>query len=435
MVGWPSVVLPFVARDTAARARNGADILLGWGWGFRGERMRADTRADAEHAVLTTEAGLALLAEVSTVNVPGPSDLARWRRSAPAVWVEAALRLAECRRRGSAKFSRADGMWLEPTALEQATAEPVAQHKAKRFAGLPVILDLCSGLGGDAAALAAQGPVVAVELDRDMARRLRWNVEAYKVEDRVAVVRGRAEAIALSRPSWVHIDPDRRARTGRRARSIGDYAPGLGFLMSLAESHPGGAIKLGPTSDFEETFGPGPFEVELISLGGECKEATAWFGDLAGCRRRATCLPEGATWTDRDDPGGGPVGASAISAFVYDPDPALVRTGLLDGFARAHGLARVAPGVDLLTSEALMSSPFHRGFEVIETLPADLKRLRRLVKERRLGPLEIKVKGLGLRPEELRDRLRPGSGSPATLLLAGGRGRSVAILAHRIVRN
>ncbi len=63
---------------------------------------------------------------------------------------------------------------------------------------------------------------------------------------------------------------------------------------------PGGAIKLSPASDFAEHFGGPGIEVELVSLNGECKEATVWFGAAATCRRRATKLPENVTWTDRD---------------------------------------------------------------------------------------------------------------------------------------
>src|SRR5262249_28699968 len=37
---------------------------------------------EAEAALLSTEAGRALLAEVSAVRQPGPAELARWRRSA-----------------------------------------------------------------------------------------------------------------------------------------------------------------------------------------------------------------------------------------------------------------------------------------------------------------------------------------------------------------
>ena len=392
--------------------------------------MRPPRDVDTEAWVLTTEEGRGLLAEVAQVAAPGPADLARWRRRAPAEAVAAALRLANCQARGSAKFSRADRMWLEPVGLEQATAEPVARHKARRFAG-GLVVDLCAGIGGDSLALAASARVLAVDADQGMARRVLWNAEVYEVAGQLAPIRARAESFPLPAGTRVHIDPDRRAGAARRARRVIDYVPGLDFLRSLPLRARGGAIKLGPASDFATHLGSPAFEVELISLGGECKEATAWFGDLSSCRRRATRLPEDVTWTDRDGPPDDQSPPMPISTWMYDPDPALSRSGLLDAFAAAHGLRRCAAGVDFLTSPDLLDSPFLTALEVVEVFPLDLKVLKRMVAERRLGPLEIKPKGLDILPETLRNQLRPPGPNPGTLLLVGGRGSARAILARR----
>ncbi len=395
--------------------------------------MRGMGDVEAEARVLTSEAGRALLAEVGTVLVPGPAELSRWRKQAPAVLVSAALRLASCRRRGAAKFSRADAMWFEATGLEQATAQPVSRHKARRFEG-GLVVDLCSGIGGDALALATKATVLAVDLDAGMNRRVRWNAEVYGVAERVAPIRARAESFPIPRGARIHIDPDRRAGLGRsrRARALRDYVPGPAFLSRLPEMAPGGAIKLGPASDFDGHFAGNGFEIELVSLGGECKEATVWFGDLATCRRRATRLPELVTWTDRSAPDAPPIAPRGISGWVFDPDPALVRSGLLDSFATEHGLSRCVAGIDFLTGPKRVASPFLAEFQVLEVLPLDLKALKRLVVARGLGPLEIKTKGVDIRPEALRDRLRPPGPNPATLLLMGGSGPARAVLARRV---
>jgi hypothetical protein len=397
--------------------------------------MRSTSDAGAEALVLTTEEGRRLLDEVARVAAPGPADLARWRQSRPAELVAAALRLVEGRRRGAAKFLRADRMWFEPQGVEQATAEAVARHKARRFAGERVV-DLCAGIGGDSLALAAEhAQVLAVDRDEGMCRRCRWNAEVYDVAPRVAPIRARAEQFGIPSGALVHIDPDRRSRAGPRARRVGDYAPGLEFLRSLPGVARGGAIKLGPASDFEGHFDAPAFEVEVISLDGECKEATVWFGDLASStsRRRATRLPEEVTWTDGDGPRRAtvPVATPSPSTWIFDPDPALIRSGLLDSFAAAHGLSRGSAGVDYLTGPVRVDSPFLSAFEVLDVLPLDVKTLRRVVAERRLGPLEIKTRGLDLRPEALRKHLRPPGPCPATLLVMGGAGPARAILARR----
>jgi hypothetical protein len=387
--------------------------------------------AQCEHLVLTTCAGRALLDEVAKVGTPTPADLMRWRKDAPADQVAAAVRLVAARRRGATKFDRAAAMWLEATGLEQATAEAVARHKATRFAGTTVV-DLCSGIGGDALALAARAEsVIAVDRSYGMCRRLLWNAAAYEVAARILAVRADAKRFSIPPGALVHIDPDRRDCGPRRAVKLEQYTPSLAFLERLIRSCPGGALKLGPASDFDLHFRRADHEVELVSLRGECKEATLWFGTLATCRRRATALPTGATWCDRDGPTHPACPVEAPRAWIFDPDPALIRAGLLDSVATAYGLARVSGGVDFLTGSTPVDSPFLAGFLVESTMPLDRKRLRALVRERGLGPLEIKIRGVDIRPEQLRGELRPGTHNPATLILYTSESGARAILAHR----
>ena len=144
--------------------------------------------------------------------------------------MSAAVRLALARRKAAGKFERGDRMWVEPVGVEQATAEPVARHKALRFQSCPIVVDLCAGIGGDAIALAGNSRVVAVDLDPGMCRRLRWNAEVYEVADSVLAVQARAESFAIPAGARVHIDPDRRALGDRRARALEDYAPGPAVL-------------------------------------------------------------------------------------------------------------------------------------------------------------------------------------------------------------
>ncbi len=393
----------------------------------------AEAELDAEAWVLSTEPGQRLLAEAAAVREVRPAEIKRLRKLAPPEAVAAALRLAVCQAKARAKFSRGEHMWLDPVGLQQATSEAVALHKAARFES-SLVVDLCAGTGGDSLAVARRAAVLAVDRSQAMCRRLAWNAAVHGLADRILPCRGLAESFPIPAGAWVHIDPDRRVTKPNRARAVADYAPATPFLRSLSERAPGGAIKLGPASDFATALPNPDLEIELISLDGECKEATVWFGAAATCRRRATRLPEGVTWTDRDGDCSKRlrVPTAAIAAYVYDPDPALLRAGLLDSFAAAHGLCRIAAEVDYLTSEGLIATPFLTPFEVQGVFPLDLKRLRRVVAEENLGPLEIKLRGLDLSPEKLRDQLRPRGSRPATLILAGGSGPARAILARRL---
>src|SRR5262249_43614271 len=156
------------------------------------------------------------------------------------------------------------------------------------------------------------------------------------------------------------------------------YRPGPDFWNTLIDHAPAGAIKLSPASDFVNHFAHHNVEFELISLRGECKEATIWFGELVTCRRRATRLPENVTWTDQENPTSRPP-IGPPGSLVYDPDPSLVRAGLVDSFACAHKLVRLAEGVDYLTADHIIKSPFLAAFEVREISSLDPKALKRMI--------------------------------------------------------
>ena len=103
----------------------------------------------------------------------------RLRADHPADLVAAALAQRELRARAAAKFARADRMWFTRDGLEQASAEPLARHRAARYAGFPTVADLCCGIGGDLCALAPGRYALAVDLDPAHLRMARENARVH----------------------------------------------------------------------------------------------------------------------------------------------------------------------------------------------------------------------------------------------------------------
>lgn len=393
-------------------------------------------RAEVEARLLTTEDGRRLLEEMMATADPAVQEIARWRRSRDAETVRAALDLTAARRAARGKFLDAEALWLNPLGVEQSTSWVIAEHKASRFGGAAVF-DLCSGLGNDARALARRAATVAIDQSWSMCRRLRWNARVWGVDQSMLVVRGDASALAIPPECHVHIDPDRRAGSAaKRARALADYQPGTQVLRRLIAGTRGGALKVGPVSDFESVLPIGELEVEWLSERGECKGALLWWGELRGTTHegRVTLLPEARSWIcpDARPPGKSLNRDPRVQAprWIFDADPALRRSGWLSRFAEQHGLTPLKPGASYLVGEDQLDSPFLRAYEVIEVLAWDIKRVKARVKVLGLGPLEIKTRGVRESIESLRSRLDPTGPHPATLLIAAGEGPGLAVLAR-----
>ena len=359
----------------------------------------------------------------------GP-ELARQRQlreEFPDDLVRAALLLAELRDHGRAKFPRAGEMWFDRAGLEQATSEPVARYKACRFRprARPVF-DLCCGIGADAIAQAEFGPVTAVDLRPAACLMTEWNSAVCGVAERVETRVLPAESIDVS-GCLVHIDPDRRPG-GQRSLRIEDHQPPLAFLQRLTSQAPGGAIKLSSASNFGGKFPD--CEVELISFEGECKEAVVWFGELRSeTDWRATVLPSGESLTG--DPWTAQAKTSPLLKHLYDPDPSVVRAGLVDVLAERDRLFRLDPAEEYLTSDALQVSPFTQAFEVLAELPNNDREIRAYFRDADCGQVEIKCRRIPISAEKVRRQLPLTGRQPLVLVFARVAGRARAVVCRR----
>ena len=108
----------------------------------------------------------------------------------------------------------------------------------------------------------------------------------------------------------------------------------------------------------------------------------------------------------------------ALGSYVFEPDPAVLAAGLVGTLAAEHGLAAAAPGLAYLVGERPLDDPALACFQVIESMPFDLKRLRQWLGQRGIGRLEIKKRGVTEEPEQIRRRLHLRGDAAAVLLVA-----------------
>jgi hypothetical protein len=378
--------------------------------------------------LLLTDAGSDALQEAQAAE-PRPEDflplVQTLQRRFPPPLAKAAAEQAILRRKARTKFPEADRMLFIAEALEQATARPLAEYRAARFAHLAPIFDITCGLGGDALALARVAPVVASDLDRLRLLLLRVNAQAVGVSHRVTV------ALADARqPPWRRLigagaffDPGRRP-AGRRAHSVHDYEPPLGLVLDWAAKVEGLAAKISPAVDLAEVAGF-DCEIEFIALGDELREAVLWFGTLRQGRRRATVLPGPHSLIGEAEP---EIALVDPQEYLYEPSPAVMRAGLVRTLAAQIGASMLDRKIAFLASDRLQPTPFARAFHVVEVMPFQLKRLRARLRAMGIGPLSVKKRGSPIEPEALIRDLGLRGETPGTVVLTHVRGRPYALI-------
>jgi hypothetical protein len=350
--------------------------------------------------------------------------------------VAAVLTQAKLRGKAASKFeSFASRMLFTEAGLEQATRLRVAALHAGRFSrsGITHVADLGCGIGADALAMAAIGlTVTAVEADEVTAALASYNLAIFEA---VTVVHARAEEFDLAATDFgIYLDPARRtsghSNTERLTRSE-DYSPSLDFAFGLAARYPTG-VKLGP--GFDRNLIPAGAEAQWVSVDGDVVEMGLWFGSLAreGITRSALLLDatgshEMSAGSDSED-----VETGALGTYLYEPDGAVIRARLIGNLGRDIGAHMVSERIAYLTSDASVSTPFARGFRILEEFPLDVKTLSRELHSRGIGTLEIKKRGVDIDPAEFRKVLKLKGSGQATLFLTRLGEKRVALLAERV---
>ncbi|BBZ61525.1 S-adenosylmethionine-dependent methyltransferase [Mycolicibacterium monacense] len=368
-----------------------------------GHRGQAVLAFDLESvAYLRSDEGRGALADVAGRPLTPASLVAdiAWARTRFAERAGILVETVRLRRKAADKLPGTADWLFTDEALQQATAGVVASHRAGRLTGARVHDATCS-IGTELAALADRaGYVVGSDLDPVRLAMARNNLDT----GGRAVPLLRADALRpVTRDTVVLLDPARR-RGGRRTFDPREYTPPLDVALDVYAGRDL-VVKCAPGVDFGALRRLGfTGEIEITSHAGSVREACLWSAGLtpAGVTRRASVLDRGEELTDAE-PDECPV--APAGRWIVDPDGAIVRAGLVRHYAARHGLWQLDPEIAYLSGDRLPDGV--RGFEVLDQVAYQEKRLRQALAAHDAGSVEILVRGVDVDPDALRRRLKP----------------------------
>ncbi|KGN67189.1 hypothetical protein [Porphyromonas sp. COT-239 OH1446] len=338
------------------------------------------------------------------------------------------------------------GVYLPSSlSLEQCSSQLAATYKQRFVDGQDLVLELSGGLGVDFSAFverAAGG--IYVEEQEALIEAASYNLPRLLPRGSFSIVHGNSmellEALVREhRPSLIYVDPARRAGVDRQHRvyAIEDCSPSLSELLErlpplydgMGSPRPRLLVKLSPMLDLIHTLQQAPHtrELHIVSVKQEVKELLLLMDlsipplspesvpvyvveiDSKG-QRQELCWHRGwseeATAPQRI--------ASVVGEYVYEPSPAMMKSGFFKSIAARYDLEALHPDAHLYTSDEYKAEFIGRRFRCQEVIPLRASQLRTIGK--RLGRAQISCRNLSLSPDELRSRLGIKDGGERTLL-------------------
>ena len=322
-------------------------------------------------------------------------------------------------------------------ALEQCSSEEAAEYKRRFAREDDRLLDLTGGMGVDFAALrAVTAHGVYVERHEELSSAAAYNLPRLLPTQPSEVICGESlellpELLGRYRPSLIYLDPARREGHDqhRRVYAIEDCEPDLRELLlrlrslyaSLGCTHPRLLVKLSPMLDITHTLQSVPYVTELhvVAVRGEVKElllsldlslegampeagaVTITAANLLGSERPAQIFTQPRALAHEGELTA--IYATELSTYLYEPNAALMKSGLFKTLAETFALQPLHPSTHLYTSSHRVMEFSGRVFEVRAVHPFASSTLRRLGRE--LGAAQISCRNFPLSPEALRAKL------------------------------
>ncbi len=360
--------------------------------------------------------------------------LPEWAGAGPSLKIPSRLNLEQCSSSATARYKAA--LALRSLSLSKCSSANLA--------------DLTGGLGADSWAFSkAFGSVLYNEMSTELTVAVENNFQALGIQNVVfrnsEVQHGRiGEILDGFRPDIIFMDPARRGAVGQKVFRLEDCQPNvLELKEELLGICPNLLLKLSPMADISllcRQLGAEVREVHCVGTGGECKELLVWLqkgwnGGVSICV--AGDLNDGnitqlLTFTPEEE------AAAAVKFFadgeelagtaglLFEPSAVTMKAGCFRLLCSRYGLTKLGRSTQLYALA---------GNSAAEDASYDeLRRLGKLFRIRRIVPFsgaaaaalgrefprcEVSARNMPLSSDELRRKMKCGSGGDVHIFAAG----------------
>jgi SAM-dependent methyltransferase len=345
----------------------------------------------------------------------------------------AALEMARLRLKAVDKFGAdAARLFFTRPALEQASDPRIRDWRTRNtdVVGQDVV-DGCCGIGADSLAFARGGAsVLGLDIDPLRVEIARLNAAALGLITRFEVA---DVSEGLPPCNFAFFDPARRDDAGNRIFDVEQYQPPLSIVKGWRVDSI--QVKLSPGVDVSQLRDYLPpvrhGSVSFISVDGALKEALLRLGGAPG-RTTAVLLKDGNAYEWVRGEVDTPSVVAQPRAWLVEPDPALIRAGLVADAAAKFGGWQLDETIAYFTTDGKPASPWMRAWKILDWMPFNGKRLRAYLGEHNVGNVTVKKRGSAVTPEVLIPQLKLRGSEARTLVLTRCQGEQIVLVCEAV---
>jgi len=311
-------------------------------------------------------------------------------------------------------------IFSRPLSVEQASSEVTAAYKAGIIWGR--VLDGSGGMGVDALAMAAVATELTyLERDALLSEIFAWNVSVL-TKNNIEILTGDTESFLRNsnkKYDWIFLDPARRNMDKKRVVDMQDGSPDILALMPLLFKHTHHILlKAAPMLDLHLAIKQLRYvrKIYIIQWKQEVRELL--FHIQPGEEKTPLtihCAEAGGKevlWPYMQDYEGG---YGPLSAYLYLPAPALLKSGNFNGIAHHYGLKKLAAMTHLYTADFYNQNFLGHCVKITEA--ANFREVKNLIKKHHISKVNIVIKNIPITNDQIVKKYKISEGGKAFLII------------------
>ena len=117
--------------------------------------------------------------------------------------------------------------------------------------------------------------------------------------------------------------------------------------------------------------------------------------------------------------------------YLYEPDPALIRSGLLGRKGVSLGLWLINREIAYMSSDELVQDSFFTAYRILQSFDFNLKALEKELRDIGAGNLTVKKRGFPMLPEEIIGKIKLNGEKAVTIVVSKELGKRKVFIVER----